>query len=212
MTINKQTESVQGVEHNLSSDKVQQILTGAMQEFLDRGYSGASMDRVAARAKVSKATVYNHFQDKQTLFKTLVSKLISRRFDSIFGSEPLQGEPQIVLRELAKKSMEQMSEDEEYKDFMRVLIGESKRFPELAQICVEFMAKPVTQTLTAYFQSRPEFNFTDPEAIARIIIGGLVHFHIVQEIMHGEEILPMESARIVDGLMYLLMAATKCCP
>lgn len=192
-------------EKEVPRDKVESILKGAMEEFLAHGYAGASMDRVATRAKVSKATVYSHFQDKQRLFKTLIEKLTSQRFHLVFGNEPLKGEPKLVLRDLAEKSLQEMCCDEEFNDFKRVLIGESKRFPELAQICVECMTKPVTKALTDYFISRPEFNFPDPEAIARIAIGGLVHYHIVQHIMHGEEILPMERDRLINGLIFLLV-------
>lgn len=44
------------------------------------------------------------------------------------------------------------------------------------------------------------------------MIGGLVHFHFVQEIIQGKGILPRERDRIIDGLIYLRMAATQCCP
>ena len=54
--------------------KAETILQGAMQEFLAKGYSTASMDRVAAAAGVSKATVYSHFGDKETLFKLYMAR------------------------------------------------------------------------------------------------------------------------------------------
>ena len=118
-----------------SKDKVEQILQGAMQEFLVHGYAGTSMDRVAASGGVSKATVYSHFQDKQGLFKALVERLAKERFQSVFGTEDLVGEPKKVLHELAVKVLNEMLQDEEYMAFMRVLIGESGRFPEIAQFC-----------------------------------------------------------------------------
>ncbi|MGL6341002.1 MAG: TetR/AcrR family transcriptional regulator, partial [Waterburya sp.] len=39
--------------------KREQILQGAMKVFLQHGYAGTSMDRVAEVAKVSKNTIYN---------------------------------------------------------------------------------------------------------------------------------------------------------
>lgn len=52
----------------LPAPKRHQILTGARQVFGELGYERASVDVIAARAGVSKATVYNHFQDKEALF------------------------------------------------------------------------------------------------------------------------------------------------
>lgn len=48
------------------------ILAAAKTLFLEHGYSGASMDAIAAGAGVSKLTVYSHFGDKETLFNAAV--------------------------------------------------------------------------------------------------------------------------------------------
>ena len=187
-------------------DKVEQILQGAMQEFLQHGYAGTSMDRVAVAAGVSKATVYSHFQDKEGLFKVLLEQLTSKKNISIFGTEPIEGEPVAILHQVAAKALEHMINDKEHSAFMRVLIGESGRFPELAQIFVRVMIKPVAETLTHYLAA-PELKIPDPEATARILLGALVHFHITQNVMHGKDIVPMESDRLIDALTHLI---TKC--
>jgi TetR/AcrR family transcriptional regulator, regulator of autoinduction and epiphytic fitness len=194
------------VDRDNSVDKVEQILQGAMQEFLQNGYAGTSMDRVAVAAGVSKATVYSHFQDKEGLFKVLLEQLTSKKNISIFGTEPIEGEPFAILHQVITKALKEMINDQEHSAFMRVLIGESGRFPELAQICVRAMIKPVAQTLTHYLAA-PELNIPDPEATARIVLGTLVHFHITQNVMHGKDIVPMESDRLIDALTHLI---TKC--
>lgn len=48
------------------------ILAAAARLFVSRGYDAASMDAVAAEAGVSKLTVYNHFSDKENLFREAV--------------------------------------------------------------------------------------------------------------------------------------------
>ncbi|MDZ8224788.1 MULTISPECIES: TetR/AcrR family transcriptional regulator [unclassified Nostoc] len=191
------------VDRDNSVDKVEQILQGAMQEFLQHGYAGTSMDRVAVAAGVSKATVYSHFQDKEGLFKVLLEQLASKKNSSIFGTEPIEGEPATILHQVVTKALEQMLNDKEHSAFMRVLIGESGRFPELAQICVRALIKPVAETLTQYLAA-PELKIPDPEATARILIGALVHFHITQNVMHGQDIVPMESDRLIDALTHLI--------
>ncbi|MHC0065111.1 TetR/AcrR family transcriptional regulator [Nostoc sp. UIC 10890] len=191
------------VDRDNSVDKVEQILQGAMQEFLQNGYAGTSMDRVAVAAGVSKATVYSHFQDKEGLFKVLLEQLASKKNNSIFGTEPIAGEPAAVLHHIGTKALDLMNSDQEHTAFMRVLIGESGRFPELAQICVRAMIKPVAETLTQYLAA-PELNIPDPEATARILLGALVHFHITQDVMHGRDIIPMESDRLIDALIHLI--------
>jgi AcrR family transcriptional regulator len=52
--------------------KREQVLAGARQVFGELGYERASVDLIAARAGVSKATIYNHFGDKKSLFVAAV--------------------------------------------------------------------------------------------------------------------------------------------
>jgi TetR/AcrR family transcriptional regulator, regulator of autoinduction and epiphytic fitness len=188
-----------------SVEKMEKILQGAMQEFLARGYAAASMDRVAEAAGVSKATVYSYFQDKKGLFKALIEKLARKRFYSILGSQPLHGEPYVVLRRLAVTALDQMVKDQEYQSFERLLMGESARFPELAQVFIYSIAKPAIETISKYLAAHPELKIPDPEATARILIGSLVYFVTTQEIMHGKDIIPMEGDRLIDALTHLIV-------
>jgi AcrR family transcriptional regulator len=196
---------VSEVEWGSSQEKVEKILQGAMQEFLTHGYASTSMDRVAAAAGVSKATVYSHFQDKKRLFETLIEQLAQKKFQSVFGTVPLHGEPHIVLRELMSNALNRMLQDDEHRAFVRVLIGESGRFPELGQTWIYHIMKPTVAAICECLNTYPELDIPDPEATARIIIGTLVHFMMTQEMLYGKDIIPMESDRLIDSLIHLLI-------
>jgi len=193
-----------------SNDKREQILTGAMQEFFAHGFSGTSMDRVAATARVSKATVYSHFQDKEGLFVTLVERLAQRKFQLIMENLPLHENPKTLLRLLAAKLLNQMNEDPEYMTFVRLVIGESGRFPNLAKTFIRSIAQPGVETLTQYIAAHPELNIPDPEATARIFLGALINFVMTQEVLHAKEIMPMKSDRIIDSLAHLFSCGSDC--
>ncbi len=60
------------LEPEMVPAKRRQILSGARQVFGELGFERASVDLIAARAGVSKATVYNHFEDKKALFVAAV--------------------------------------------------------------------------------------------------------------------------------------------
>ncbi len=59
-----------------SAEKRAAILAAARELFLAQGFERASMDAVAARAGVSKRTVYDYFGDKRTLFLTVVDQVV----------------------------------------------------------------------------------------------------------------------------------------
>ncbi|MCT2586896.1 TetR/AcrR family transcriptional regulator [Actinophytocola gossypii] len=54
-----------------SAEKRSAILTAARELFLTDGFDRSSVDAVAARAGVSKRTVYDYFGDKQTLLEAV---------------------------------------------------------------------------------------------------------------------------------------------
>jgi TetR/AcrR family transcriptional regulator, regulator of autoinduction and epiphytic fitness len=190
------------VEHH--GEKFEQILQGAMQEFLVRGYAGTSMEKVAAAAGVSKPTVYSYFKDKEVLFQALIENLADKKFKSTFGSEPLAGEPKIVLRNIAETAFKKF-EDEDFTAFMRVLIGESGRFPELAKVCTINLFKPVSEVVIQYIASHPELKISDPEAATLLFIGTLVYYHISQNILHSKEVMPIDRSQVVDNLMEMML-------
>jgi len=186
-----------------SEKKAEAILAGGIQEFLAHGYAGTSMDRVARAAGVSKATVYSHFQDKEGLFTALIEQLVQGKFRLLFepSSENLQPEPRIFLRGLADRILDLGANEPQFLNFMRVIVGESGRFPQLAQAFVQNIERTSFQALHQYLASCPQLKLADPETTARIFLGAIVHFLIVQEMLHGKDIVPMERNRLINNLI-----------
>jgi TetR/AcrR family transcriptional regulator, mexJK operon transcriptional repressor len=52
--------------------KRQAIIEAAQRVFLTQGFAGSSVDAIATSAGVSKQTIYNHFGDKEALFRAVV--------------------------------------------------------------------------------------------------------------------------------------------
>jgi AcrR family transcriptional regulator len=191
------------------TDKATQILNGALQEFLARGYAGTSMDRVAATAGVSKPTVYNHFQDKEGLFRALVQKIARERFQIKFNQELFNSAPEESLPRLLAQFVDAIADDDEYQDFVRLVIGESGRFPELARTFVTYLSKPGLELMQGYLNKHPEFGFADSQAIAQIILGSVIYMTLTQYILHGRDIMPLNKERFIETMMTLLIQRTQ---
>ncbi|MTJ48406.1 TetR/AcrR family transcriptional regulator [Dolichospermum sp. UHCC 0259] len=197
------------VERSLLVEKVDAILAGAMQEFLANGYAATTMDKVTAAAGVSKTTVYSYFQDKEGLFTALIEKLVQKKYLAVFNPQDpqfLAGEPEIVLRRIANNILNNIGCSQELLSFVRLIIAESGRFPSLAQVFVRNVDKTGLDTITQYFAAHPELQLPDAAVAARIFLGTLVHFKIIQDMLHGRDILPMESDRLIDNLVNLMIS------
>ncbi len=192
-------------DRDLSAEKTEAILAGAMQEFLVHGYAGTSMDRVAAAAQVSKATVYSHFQDKESLFTALIQQMARQK--ELFAIHKLHGpddDPKDTLRRFAREMMARAVSDPQMVTFFRLMIGESGRFPELARLFIEHMEKPAFETFTQFFAATPDRRHPDPQVCAHVFMGALVHFLMTREVMHGRDLLGLDADQLIEGLMQLI--------
>jgi TetR/AcrR family transcriptional regulator, regulator of autoinduction and epiphytic fitness len=201
------------LDRPVASEKTEAILRGAMEQFLAHGYAATSMDKVAAAAGVSKATVYSHFGDKEGLFTVLVQRLAEKKFALIFDGQSQLGDSggdiRAVFRKTAHIALDEMHCNEEHRAFCRLIIGESGRFPALAKIFVEHHHKPGMQRLVQFLQNCPGRHFPDPQATGQIIVGTLVHYMQIQEMLHGREIMPLDRDRLVNVLVDTVLASSQ---
>lgn len=198
--------NVKSVDRDLSPEKHEAILHGAMQEFLEHGYAGARIDKIVAAAGVSKATVYRHFADKEALFTALIQRMAGRA--NLFQQHdfpPLQEEPAVFLKRVATEMLDNVTQNSQERSLFRMIVGESGRFPGLAQAFVQKIEKPNLDFLTQYFATHPKLQLAYPEVAARTFVGTLIHFVMLRDVFHGETIVPMERDRLIDGLLDLLI-------
>jgi AcrR family transcriptional regulator len=79
------------VERPAKQMRRREILDAAFAEFARKGYAGASMEAIARRANASKETLYGWFENKETLFNTLMASRIegiASRVSAAFERDP----------------------------------------------------------------------------------------------------------------------------
>lgn len=135
-----------------SAEKRDAMMTAATRLFLQKGFSGTSMDDIAAQAAVSKQTVYKHFADKDQLFREIVMQMTERAetFVHDIESRPWSGDLEADLRGLAHHHLATVLQPE-LLQFRRLVIGEADRFPDLAAIYYERGPGRVLAALAALF-------------------------------------------------------------
>lgn len=113
--------------------KRSQILGGARQVFAELGFERASVDLIAARAGVSKATIYNHYEDKDALFLACATEGAAALHAGLSAclDEP-GGEVEQVLQMVGEKAM-QVYLSPSVVAFYRQIIAEVPRFPGLGR-------------------------------------------------------------------------------
>lgn len=63
-------------------------MDAAVEEFEEKGYTGATTAAIARRAEVTEALLFNHFGSKAQLFKDTIFKPFSQLFDTFLAEHP----------------------------------------------------------------------------------------------------------------------------
>src|SRR5258708_29863028 len=74
------------------------LLAAAAQEFAARGFDGAKVDRIAARARVNKAMLYYHFKHKAALYREVLRDVFGAAAAAVEAVPDRGGAPELQLR------------------------------------------------------------------------------------------------------------------
>lgn len=187
-----------------SQKKRAQIIEAALETFLELGYEGASMNLVAERAGVIKQTIYSHFQDKQSLFREVIASLTVDYVQNALQKPELADKPLPARLRTIAETILARHQDPRHIQFVRTMIGEAGRFPELAKLFTDATVRPALSLIVQLIAKQDAYRIHDPEAFARVFIGSLVHHCLQQYILHGRELLPFDSTRLIDELVAIL--------
>jgi AcrR family transcriptional regulator len=79
-----------------------EILEAAFEEFSKNGYAGASMAAIARRARASKETLYAWFENKETLFNTLLASRLDGIASRVIAVAERDPSPASILSAIAE--------------------------------------------------------------------------------------------------------------
>lgn len=85
----------------IAPDKQRSVLDAAAQEFAERGFAAANINRIAETANISVGSIYKYFETKTHLYLEVVNRgldLIAEALDPILGSDsPLEEKIDAIL-------------------------------------------------------------------------------------------------------------------
>ncbi len=131
--------------------KFEQVLQGAREVFLAEGFEGASVDIIAKKAGVSKATLYSYFPDKKLLFLEVAKSECSRQANMAQSRIDMTGPPEDVLYEAASQMVRFFLSDFG-RAMYRTCVAEAARFPEIGREFYASGPEVAQKILTAFLR------------------------------------------------------------
>lgn len=142
-------------EDGAESAKRRQILEGARQVFLTRGFDGASMGEIAKVAGVSKGTLYVYFDSKESLFEALTTEEKQGLAEVLFKLDAQDPDVRSVLTHLGQSYLRRLGRPEHVSS-IRMVIGAAEKFPRLGQAFFEAGPCRGVSRLKSYLDSQVE--------------------------------------------------------
>ena len=175
--------------------KKKQITTAAQECFLGGGYNDCSMGRIAKRADVSKQTLYSYYATKEALFVDVVMKVVRGALDlgfyvdqAVNNEDDFRGQLKAIATALVEILMQN-----DYLALLRIVIAEAPRQPILV---AEFRKHIPEQALQAFAtmlqnaQSKDLIKISSPALTARMLLGGLITYVILEGLLAGGDTMP----------------------
>jgi TetR/AcrR family transcriptional regulator, mexJK operon transcriptional repressor len=174
-----------------SDRKRKVLLLAATELFLDKGYDGTSMDDVAAKAAVSKPTVYKYFSDKERLFAEIVRATTSE-IDGLMRlvAETMAAQTSLEsgLILLARRFIGALMQPRILR-LRRLVMANAERFPDVGRSWYEQGFERVLATLANSFQGladRKLLQVDDPLLAANHFVGLLLWIPINKAMYTGD--------------------------
>lgn len=175
-----------------SERKHRQILQAATKVFIAEGYDGTTMDEIAAKASVSKQTIYKHFSDKDHLFVEIVLAT-TQQVDHVVGlvADSLNDSRDLThdLGTLGRAFLEVLM-DEELLQIRRLVIAIADRMPNLGRDWYEEGFGRILTMLASCFRTLAEkklLQIEDPFIAANHFAGMLLWIPMNEAMFMGKE-------------------------
>lgn len=105
-----------------SSQRREQLISVGRELFAEKGFEGTSVEEIAARAKVSKPVVYEHFGGKEGMYAVIVDREVQRLTGAITGALEGGGHPRAVVERTALALLDYI---EQHTPGFRILVRDS---------------------------------------------------------------------------------------
>ena len=158
----------------------EKILKIASQEFSKYGYDGVSMNNLADKLEVNKATIYYHFKDKKALYQEVIKSMIKDNREEIEDT---------INSKLHPK--------EKFKLYIKTVIGKFKNNPDIIGITLREFANygsNIDETITPEIEQemrylkdvlselelKEKYKETDSHLIKAMIMGTASTYYSMQ--------------------------------
>ena len=155
-----------------------ELISAALDVFVERGFAAARLDEIAARAGVSKGTLYLYFANKQALFMAVVQEAIIPAIaegEALVDASP-DADPETLLRGMLQGWWDIVG-DTRLGGIPKLVMAEAANFPEIAQFYLDNVINRGNALLVRVINkgmARGVFRQGDPMVLCKLALAPLI--------------------------------------
>src|SRR5213083_472339 len=155
-----------------------EIVTAALEVFVERGFAAARLEEVARRAGVTKGTVYLYFKNKEALFKAVVRETI---VPVIAKGEAMAQAFTGSARELVERLVREywrLVGETAVAGIPKLMMAEAATFPELTRFYYQEVVTRGHRLMAGVIErgiKNGEFRPVDVKVAAKLAMSPLMH-------------------------------------
>lgn len=178
------------------------LIDAAYTLFIKQGYHGTSMRQIAQEAGLALGGIYNHFANKEEIFKAVVFTYhpFVKVVPQLTAVSTNSVEP--MLRAVVRLIDEEMQQDKGVFNllFIELIEMKSKHVPDMAGRLMPSVL-PFLQRLMTH---RNQLRVHDPMVILRMLMGTLLSYYLTDQMLAGT-MLDTESGRSIDTFLDIFL-------
>jgi AcrR family transcriptional regulator len=163
-------------------------MAAALEVFAAHGFAAARLDDIARRAGVVKGSIYVYFSTKEELFHAVVRSAVVPDLEMVRGAAEAFDGPLVELAPRLLAGAAAVLSRPSIAGVIRMVVGESRNFPDLARIWHEEVVAPVIDTVARAImraQQRGEVRKGDPWLYAFSLLGPLIAAALFRDVFGG---------------------------
>jgi len=192
-----------------------ELLDAALDLFVEKGFAATRAEEVAARAGVSKGTLFLYFPSKEELFQAVVRESIGGRFKEWNAEfETFPGSAADMVRYCMRVWWERIGATRA-SGITKLVISEARNFPELAAFYQQEVIRPGQDLIRRILRlgiERGEFRELDLDYAVYSIVAPMVYLIMMKHSLApcAPQDYPLDPYRYIESqLETLLMGLCK---
>jgi AcrR family transcriptional regulator len=191
-----------------------EILAAALASFKERGFAGTRLDDVAAKAGVTKGTIYLYYSNKEELFEAVVRTEVVPNLDRL-QAVLAESAPAGVLLERIFSFWAKTVAPSPLSVIPKIVIAEAGNFPELARFFLEAVPHRMLGLIGSVIRrgiARGEFRPVDVDHVVYCVIGPLIFSVLWQHSLGPHDDRPLDVQAVCRAHLDLVLHGLRLAP